>query len=145
MEILEQTLNFIHNFFVKEVYKGKFTVENGVLNVEFLKPDQYCKIIGSVFNDKVYRYPSDELIDEVFEGEVWAMAVPPGLLALASEIEGWVAKYGELLNSPYQSESFGGYSYSKATGARGKDGTDKATYDWRDVFGSQLNQWRKII
>ena len=141
--MLEQVLNFIHNFFVKEVYRGKFTISGGELQVNFLQPNQYCKIVGSVFNDKVYKYQSLGLIDEEFEGQVWAMAVPPTLIALISDIDTWVAKYGESVSTPYTSESFGGYSYTKASGTR-KDGSDKLVYDWRDVFSPQLNQWRKI-
>lgn len=141
--MLEQILNYIHNFFIKEVHRGKFAIVDGELQVDFLLENQYCKIVGSVFNDKVHKYLSGGLTDEVFEGEVWAMAVPPTLIALIPDIEAWVSKYGDAVNSPYQSESFGGYSYSKATGV-GKDGTAKSSYDWRDVFSSSLNQWRKL-
>ena len=141
--MLEQILNFIHNFFVKEIRRGKFTIADGELQVNFLQNNQYCKIVGSVFNDKVHKYTSGGLTDEVFEGEVWAMAVPPALISLASDIEAWVEKYGDAVNTPYQSESFGGYSYSKASGV-GKDGSAKSAYGWRDIFGSQLNQWRKL-
>lgn len=140
--MLEQILNYIHNFFVKEVYYGKFTISDGELQVDFLQPNQYCRIVGSVFNDSVYKYSSRGLTDETFEGQVWAMAVPPTLIALISEIEDWNAKYGESISAPYQSESFGGYSYTKASGSN-KDGSSKS-YDWRDAFGSRLNQWRKI-
>lgn len=142
--MLEQVLNFIHNYFVKEVYHGQFEIKDGALNVDFLQQGQYCKIVGSVFNDKVYQYQSGNLTDEVFRGQVWAMAVPPTFIALVDEIGDWVEKYGDAVNTPYQSESFGGYSYTKASG-QGKDGIGKATYDWRDVFGPQLMQWRKLI
>ena len=141
--MVEQVLNFIHNFFVKKVHRGKFVIEDGELKVDFLQEDQYCKIVGSIFNDKVHKFSSGGLTDEVFVGEVWAMAVPPTLLALIPDIENWVAKYGDSVYTPYQSESFGGYSYTKASGV-GKDGSAKASYDWRDVFGSVLNQWRKL-
>jgi len=141
--MLEQVLNFIHNFFVKEIYKGRFTILNGELQVDFLLPNQYCKIVGSVFNDKVHEYQSGGLTDETFDGQVWAMAVPPTLIALISEIDAWVDKYGETVATPYTSESFGGYSYTKANGT-GKDGADKLVYGWRDVFSPQLNQWRKL-
>lgn len=140
--MLEQVLNYIHNFFVKEIYRGKFRIENGELEVDFLQENQYCKIVGSVFNDKVHKFGTQGLTDEVFEGQVWAMAVPPTLIALIAEIQAWVDKYGESVSTPYQSESFGGYSYTKSTGT-GKDGTDKLVYDWRDVFSPHLNQWRK--
>lgn len=141
--MLEQILNFIHNFFIKEIYRGTFKIVNGELQVDFLKENQYCKIVGSIFNDKVHQFSTGGLTDEEFEGQIWAMAVPPALIALAYDVEAWIAKYGEAVSSPYQSESFGGYSYSKASG-QGKDGTMKSNYDWRDVFGSRLNQWRKL-
>lgn len=143
--MLEQILNFIHNFFVKEVYRGKFVISDGELQVDFLLTNQYCKIIGSVFNDGVHKYSSGHLTDETFEGEVWAMAVPPAVIALASDIEAWVTKYGETALSPFSSESFGGYSYTKASGGNVGANGYKPTMDWRDMFGPQLNQWRKII
>lgn len=64
------------------------------------------------------------------------MAVPRALIALSDEIKAWVDKNGQ--ESPYTSESFGGYSYSKATNAQGM------AVGWRDVFRSRLNTWRKI-
>lgn len=142
--MLEQVLNFIHNFFVKEVYRGEFTISDGELQVDFLQENQYCKIVGSVFNSKVHKYSTGHLVDETFIGEVWALAIPPMLIALVAEIEAWQAKYGETVMAPFSSESFGGHSYTKASGGtRGNNGY-KPTIDWRDVFGAQLNQWRKI-
>ena len=142
--MLEQVLDFIHNYFVKEIYKGKFKIDGGQLQgADFLQNGQYYKIVGSIFNDQVHKYPLSDLTDEEFEGQVWAMAVPPTLIALCDEIDAWVDKYGDAVNTPYQSESFGGYSYTKASG-QGKDGTAKASYDWRDVFGARLNHWRKL-
>ena len=55
--------------------------------------------------------------DERFEGAVWALAVPPAVIALAGEITEWQEKNGEAVLSPYTSESFGGYSYTRATDA----------------------------
>ena len=140
--MLEQILDFIHNYFVKEVYRGKFKISGNTLNVDFLQKGQYYRVIGSVFNDGIYKYSSDQLTDEEFAGEVWAMSVPPAVIALAGEIEDWLKKYGDAMNSPFQSESFGGYSYSKGSGGSGGSATGSA--DWRSVFGSRLNRWRKI-
>lgn len=140
--MLEQILDFIHNYFVKEVYRGKFKISSNTLNVDFLQEGQYYKIVGSVFNDGVHTHFSDSLIDEEFTGEVWAMAVPPAVIALADEITAWIDKYGDAMNSPYQSESFGGYSYSKGSGGSG--GSAIGSADWRSVFGSRLKRWRKI-
>lgn len=141
--MLEQILDFIHNYFVKEVYRGKFKISSNTLNVDFLQEGQYYKIVGSVFNDGVHTYSSDPLIDEEFTGEVWAMAVPPTIIALVSEINDWIEKYSDVMNSPFQSESFGGYSYSKGSGGSGDNNSANAA-DWRKVFGSRLNAYRKI-
>lgn len=138
--MLEQILDYLHNYFLKEVYRGTFVVESGsVKNVDFLQNGQYFKVVGSVFNDGVYQYPTDELTDETFTGEIWAMAVPPSVIALSVEIQEWVTKYGETTNSPFNSESFGGYSYTKGgTGNGGNAGT------WQGVFSSRLSRWKKI-
>ena len=120
---------------------GKFEISGGsIAPLDFLQDGQYFRIVGSVFNDGVHQYPASDLTDEVFEGAVWAMAVPPTLIALAAEIKDWNNKYGELVNSPYASESFGGYQYSKAFGAESSGGVVK----WETVFRKQLNRYRKI-
>lgn len=128
-------------------YFGKFTVSDGTItgNGISLQDGQYFRIVGSVFNDGVHLFPASSLVDEVFEGSVWAMAVPPAVIALANEIEEWQKKYGgvgSVLMSPYQSESFGGYSYSKSGGGSG-DGTSLSG-TWQGAFSSRLNRWRKI-
>lgn len=141
--MIEQIMDWIHNYFVREKRLGRFTISDGLLNCDFLQDGQYFKVVGSVFNDGVHQYPGDVLTDESFVGEVWALGVPPALVALAAEIEDWVEKYGEAVNSPYQSESFGGYSYSKAAGT-GANGAMTPGASWQTVFGTRLNHWRKI-
>lgn len=142
--MIGQVLDYIHNYFEKEIVRGTFTISSGELDVDFLQDNQYFRIRGSVFNDGVYKYSSNnELTDEVFQGEVWAMAVPPAVITLTEDIEGWVSEYGNDMNSPYQSESFGGYSYTKkSSSGSANNGNDAA--DWRSVFRSRLNHWRKI-
>ena len=117
---------------------GKFTISGGsIAPLDFLQEGQYFRIVGSVFNDGVYQYPATSLTDEVFEGAVWAMAVPPTLIALSAEIKAYNdSDAGKA--SPYTSESFGGYSYTKATDANG------APIGWQKAFASRLNQWRKL-
>ena len=117
---------------------GKFTISGGsIAPLDFLQDGQYFRIVGSVLNDGVYQFPTSSLTDEVFEGAVWAMAVPPSVIALAAEIETY-SKSDEAKPSAYTAESFGGYSYSKATDANG------APLSWQKVFASRLNKWRKI-
>lgn len=116
---------------------GTFTISGGsIAPLDFLQEGQYFRIVGSVFNDGVYQYPA-ELKDEVFEGAVWAMAVPPTLIALAAEIKAYNGSDAGK-TSPYTSESFGGYSYTKATDANG------APIGWQKAFASRLNKWRKL-
>ena len=146
--MLEKILDYIHNYFAQEIYKGNFKIESGVLKVNFLKESQYFKIIGSALNDGVYQYSAEipeeaELIDESFFGEVWALAVPRSLIKLADEIQAWVDQYGETADSPFQSESFGGYSYTKANLSGNQNGGSVKSA-WQSKFDSQLNAYRKI-
>lgn len=142
-EMLTQICQELKNYFLKSVHPGTYTIENGVINGAdgFLIPGQYFRIVGSVLNDGVHQYPASELNDETFEGSIWAMAVPQAVVALSDEIDKWITDNAEVLNSPYTSESFGGYSYSKASGA---GYTGSAGYSWENHFASQLNRWRKI-
>ena len=61
------------------------------------------------------------------------------VIDLADEIQKWQEKNGEASVSPYQSESFGGYSYSKAT-----DAETGGAVTWQSAFKRQLSAWRKI-
>ena len=117
---------------------GTFTISGGsIAPLDFLQDGQYFRIVGSVFNDGVYQYPATSLTDEVFEGAVWAMAVPPTLIALAAEIKAYKdSDAGK--PSPFTSESFGGYAYTKATDANG------APIGWQKAFASRLSKWRKL-
>lgn len=141
--MLEQILNYIHNYFEKEIVPGTYSISSGTFEVDFLQNGQYFRIVGSVFNDGIYKYPADDLADETFTGEIWAMAVPPAVIALSSEISDWVDKYKDVMDGPYQSESFGGYSYTKKSSGGGTNNGNDAS-DWRSVYRSRLNHWRKI-
>ena len=117
------------------------------MTADFLKPNQYYRIIGSVFNDGVHKYgdTKDVLTDEAFNGAVWALAIPKEVVQLADEIKAWRALYeatDSQAMSPYVSESFGGYSYSK--GAGNSTGSPNAS-SWIGVFKPRLNMWRKIL
>lgn len=141
--MIGELCGYLRNYFCKKKYFGGFTISNGTIQHDggdmTLLPGQYIRIVGSVLNDGVYEYSeSMGLVDETFTGAVWAMAVPADLIALAAEIEQWKQKNQKAIDSPYTSESYGGYSYTKATGA------DGAAYDWKTHFASRLNRWRKI-
>lgn len=137
--MITEICDLLRNYFVKEKIKGQFKIENGALIVppDFLQENQYFRIVGSVFNDGVHKYPAERLVDEEFSGEVWAMAVPPTFIALAEKIKEYTESE-QAKPSAYTSESFGGYSYSKATDENG------APLSWQKVFAKELNRWRKI-
>ena len=139
--MLEQVLMNIRNWFPVKggIYSGTFTIKDGGITLPFLADGQYFRICGSVFNDGLHQYPATDLVDEEFSGAIWALAIPPAVVDLADEIGAWQEKNGEASASPYQSESFGGYSYSKAT-----DSASGGAVTWQSVFKRQLNAWRKI-
>lgn len=133
----------LRNWFERDRIFGEFTISGGSISLpDFLQENQYYRIIDSVFNDGVHEYPSSNLTDEVFEGAIVAMAVPPAVIALLDDITAWETDNADAIKSPYSSESFGGYSYTKATGS-GSDGTGNSA-DYRTVFANRLNKWRKV-
>lgn len=137
--MLEQVLRHLNNWFLVDIHEGAFAVENGSIALPFLQNGQYFRIFGSVFNDGLHRYPVSDLTTETFDGAVWALAVPKQVVALADEIKAWQEKNGDASVSPYQSESFGGYSYSKAT-----DTASGGAVTWQSAFRSRLNAWKKL-
>ena len=139
--MLEQVLRHLNNWFLVEIHEGTFTVENGSIALPFLLTNQYFRICGSVFNDGLHQYPAADLTDETFTGTVWALAVPKAVVVLAEDITAWEEKNGEAVLSPYTSESFGGYSYTKAIG--GNADTSAGT-GWQGTFKGRLNDWRKL-
>ena len=129
----------LRNWFVvpNGVHIQTYTISGGSISPsDFLQDGQYFRIVGSVFNDGVYRYPAHDLVDETFKGAVWAMAVPPAVVELAAEIEEY-NKSDAGKPSSYISENFGGYGYTKATDANG------LPVGWRSVFKNELKRWRK--
>ena len=140
--MLEQVLTHLHNWFQVDIRHGKHTIENGTLDLPFLKAGQYFRIMGSVFNDGLHRYgPDMELLqDETFDGSIWVLAIPKTVVELAGEIAAWQEKYGAVTASPYTSESFAGYSYTKSGGA----GDSAGSGGWQAAFRAQLNPYRKL-
>lgn len=131
----------VHNWFDLRRSFGNFVIKNGTLVIDGMQEGQFFRIIGSVFNDGVYQYPATNLKDEAFDGAVWYMALPPDVISLIDEMTAWENDNSSVLNSPYSSESFGGYSYSKSSGAMSSgDGTPTAF----SHFSDRLKQYRKV-
>ena len=150
--MLYEVCAYLKNWFDRDMpkYFGSIAISGGALSgfEDKLQKGQYFRIVGSVFNDGVYRYPACDLTDEVFEnGAVWAMAIPKGFLSLISDIEAWQTAYGAVDSeamSPFSSESFGGYSYSKSTGGSSGGSAVSSPNAWQSAFASRLAHWRKI-
>lgn len=145
--MLNEICKELNNWFDIKRIIGDFTIENGIIIdntvTDSLQDGQYFRIVGSVFNDGVYDNNS-ALKDEHFHGAVWLMAVPPEMVSLAKDISEWQAKYGGVDStsmSPYSSESFGGYSYTKSSGST-PSGSGEGS--WQGVFANRLKLYRKV-
>lgn len=142
--ILTEICDYLNNYFVDEKLTGTFTISGGTFTNANLKNGQYFRIVGSVFNDGVWKYPASQMTNETFKGEIWAMAVPQTVIAIASDISAWQAAYGGATSSamsPFNSESFAGYSYSKSGSGNANGGSN---ITWQDAFGGRLNKYRKL-
>ena len=139
--MLETVLTHLRNWFpvAGGKHAGTFEIISGVPAVDFLKPGQYYRVKGSVWSNGLHCYMEDELQEERFQGEIWALAIPPEVISLAGEIEAWREKNPE---TDKLSESFGGYSYTRgaagATGAAGANGSG-----WQAVFAARLAPYRR--
>lgn len=145
--MLEQVLGSIHNWFVRDTLSvGECVIEDGELPASVPIPDgAWYKIEGSYLNDGMHlKGSADEgLVDETFSGTITVHVIPRPLLAIVEEICQYQEKHGASASGPYQSESFGGYSYT-LKGNSMASGTNAPSTGWRAVFAGQLNQWRKL-
>lgn len=142
--MLTELCQELRNWFDRERHTGTFEISGGNIVCDFLQEGQYFRLIGSIFSDGVHQYPAADLPSEAFTGAVWALAIPAPVVTLSEEIDTWRAKYeapDSAALSPFQSESFGGYSYAK--GASGSNGNTIGV-SWQNAFAARLNKWRKI-
>lgn len=142
--MLTELCQELKNWFDRERHTGTFTIADGNITADFLREGQYFRIMGSVFSDGVHQYPAAGLPSETFTGAVWALAIPAPVIALDEEITAWREKYeatDSAAMSPFTSESFGGYSYSKSSGNSGDGSSGRS---WQTAFAPRLNMWRKI-
>jgi hypothetical protein len=131
--MLEEILCYLHNWFPVEgaARYGVHRIESGRLQFDGLEYGQYYRIQGSTFNDGLHVWDED-LMDETFTGTVTPLAIPRALSeGLTEEIDAWVRANPA---TDKVSESFGGYTYSRQTGASG---------GWQAAFASRLARWRR--
>lgn len=147
---ISELCKFLRNWFEVAQYADTYTITNGVIEGSsyslplILQDGQYYRIAGSVFNDGVHKYgdETDILTDEnAFYGTITAMAIPKDVLTIVDDINEWEESYGQAASSPFVSESFGGYSYTKGS-TNSNSGSSDAS--WQSIFAKRLSMWRKI-
>ncbi|HIV10269.1 MAG TPA: hypothetical protein IAD28_01035 [Candidatus Faeciplasma avium] len=127
----------IKNYFERDSIEGDLVISQGTLSCGDRLPEGcYYRILGSLHNDGVHLHPAQGLTDESFSGSVRIMAPPEDFLSLVLEIEEYEASKNGSAEG-FVSESFGGYSYKKATSGGRPLG-------WRQIFKSRLDDFRKI-
>lgn len=147
--VIEEVCQSIRNWFIKDdgsdVLVGDFTITGQTLyyNGAVVPQTGYFRILGSRLNDGVYKGGTDTFAaSESFNGQVWFLHLPAAFIACCKDIAEWQTANGGAASanmSPYTSESFGGYSYSKGGGTNGA-----TAVTWQAQFRSRLNAWRKI-
>lgn len=145
--MLEEVLRYINNRFDRDAHgclygskRGTFEVEGGSLDADWLANGQYYWIEGSMYNDGLHQHPDDQMHDETFDGSIFLLAIPKYVVDIAEEIDDWLEANAKALGGPYQSESFGGYTYTLA----GKGNGDVPASEWQAKFGARLRQFRKL-
>lgn len=152
---MTEVCDYIHNYFGMTRKDAKFTISCGTVNPEVeLLEGQRFRIVGSVLNDGIYTYHAVSIFDdddvepvvlrdETFTGAIIGMAVPDTVLRIVADIREWMNKYGEAVNSPYQTENvIGVYSYTKVGSNAGTKVNEIGS--WQSKFRNRLNRWRKI-
>ena len=145
--MLNEICEHLHNFF--DTRDGEFidrtadtfTISSGLISPlsSSLVAGQYIRIVGSLLNDGIYLLPRyftiSTLVNETFTGAIFGLAIPRDLVTLDTEITAYVTANPA---TGYVSESFGGWSGSRATGANG------APISWKSAYAGRLNRWRKL-
>jgi len=147
----------LRNWFDVDRHFGTFAIENGTIDLDFIREGQFYRLIGSkqdgiyMFNGDYLEFikkittdnngefivEADKIADETYKGALWELNIPKNFILQYANMCDWETKNADVLNSPFQSESFGGYSYSKANGSNG------SLTVW-DNFASDLARWQKI-
>lgn len=138
---LYEVLLYLRNFFPGERCTCSGTpIQQGVAQIPCLEEGDYYLIEGSKCNDGLHIYGDCDLVGEMLTGYITECRIPPALLSLYTEINYWQKKNAEAITSPYQSESFGGYSYTK----KSQTNSSGDVSSWQDAFSRRLRMWRKI-
>lgn len=151
--MLTEICAYLKNYFEYDRIIGNIHVSDGVLYCGDqqigVKEGQYFALFREHFALGVYKYGTDTLEDrDEFRGAVWLMDVPSAVLRADEWAEEWNTTNGGATseaNSPFQSESFGGYSYSKGSvgNTSGGSAIGASVFDEKQ-FLSMIAPYRKV-
>lgn len=146
--MLTEICGYLNNYFDVERHSGSIKIVSGDIYCDdkqiSIEEGQYIALFRKGFVLGVYKYGEDELDDKEFDGSVWLLDFPATFLALVGEISAWQDKYGGVDSAamgPFNSESFGGYSYTKASGS---SSGNAVAVSWQSTYGSRLAQYKKV-
>lgn len=136
------------NWFDKKRHFGIFDLDG---NLDFACEGQFYRLIGDVtadgkcvycdnvctYTDGNFKVYGAETVHGILNGTIWEMRVKTDFLVLYEKMSEWEEKNADILNSPFQSESFGsgGYNYTKSSG--------ESISVWSN-FASDLSRWQKL-
>lgn len=141
----------LKNYFTYEEdrHVDDWVISGGTISPYLDIPTDYIRVIGSRHNDGVHVRNKDgffDLIDESFHGGIWVMSPPSDFLSLVTEISEWQTKYGGIDSynmSPFQSESYSIYSYTKGSSNSSESGSPSSP-SWQTQYADRLNRYRRI-
>lgn len=120
----------VNNWFAEKKIIGEITIRDGQPQID-IGNYRYIRIIKSNDNDGIHKVDEMELTDETFDGAVWLLKIPKPFIELSEKVGAWQTEHAG--KEMFQSESFGGYSYSRNADA----------LTWQGTFKSDLDAWRK--
>lgn len=145
--MLTEICAYLKNYFEYEKHIGDIVVNSNTITCNgetiALEEGQYFALFRDRNPIGVFKQ-GDTLKDRTFHGAVWLMDLPEGVIKADAWAEAWMLSNGGAdseANSAYQSESFGGYSYSKGSNSSGKVGA--SIFD-NAQFAAMLSPYRKI-
>lgn len=150
--MLTEICAYLKNYFDYGKFIGHIIVSDGVPYCDgeeiAIEDGQYFALFRQHFCLGVFKKGTDLVgtTKDIERGAVWLMDISQAVLDLAKEIADWQALYGAVdgtMLSPYTSESFGNYSYSKR-GSGSSDGSGGGSPSWQDTFAARLALYRKI-
>lgn len=140
-----QVMRTVNNYFATGYRATSWSITGGSLSPdETLQPGMWIAVSGSMFHDGVWQLDQwlglsgadCHLTDEKFYGRIYFLKPPQAFIDLC----GRISEFAQ--NTPangLQSESFGEYSMSRASGKNG------GVLTWEEAFADELRPWRKMF